>query len=241
MDVFLDILKILLRIITIIPFVLVITLIMGKRSIGQLPVFDFLIIITLGALVGADIAEPGINHFYTIIAIFAIFLLQLFISKILINHRKIGKLLTPEPTVVIYQGQFLVGNMKKIKYTIDNVLQMLREQEVFDVKDVEIALIEANGMLSLKKKKMKDSIKVEDLLDNAKDNGWEIPLVVDGILYEQVLESKQLDKQWLVKELHKHRVEKIEDVFYIGINKNKELHISLKDDSKKPKEPLIFN
>src|SRR5690606_13929641 len=81
------------RIITILPLLLVMTLYMGKRSIGQLPVFDLLIIITLGSVVGADIADPHVEHIHTAFAIVGIAILQRVITYLILRHRKIGRAL----------------------------------------------------------------------------------------------------------------------------------------------------
>ena len=128
-----DMLLILGRIVTIIPLLLFTTLFMGKRAIGELPVFDFLIVIILGALVGADIAEPDIKHLPTAFAIIAIGVFQRIVTRWKISNRKIGRLLTFEPTVVLQNGKFVNENLKKIRYSIDNILQMLREKDVFDI------------------------------------------------------------------------------------------------------------
>ena len=138
-----DMLIIFARILTILPLLLFITLFMGKRVIGEIPVFDFLIVIILGALVGADIADPDIKHLPTAIAIVFIGIFQRVVANWKISNRKIGKLLTLEPTVVIQNGKFIHKNLKKIRYSIDNVLQMLREKS---------AIIEPNGALSVLKK-----------------------------------------------------------------------------------------
>ena len=89
---------------------------MGKRAIGEIPVFDFLIVIILGAVVGADIADPNIEHFPTIMAIIFIGVFQRVIANWKIANRKVGKLLTLEPTVVIQDGKFIDKNLKKIRY-----------------------------------------------------------------------------------------------------------------------------
>jgi uncharacterized membrane protein YcaP (DUF421 family) len=89
------------RIITILPLLLFITLFMGRRSIGELPVFDYLVIITLGAVAGADIADPSIRHLETGFAIIAIGILQRAIGKLKITKRRFGKLITFEPEIVI--------------------------------------------------------------------------------------------------------------------------------------------
>ncbi len=137
------------RIITILPLLLIVTIFMGKRAIGELPVFDFLIIVTLGAVVGADIADPNIHHLPTAVAIVGIALLQKVVAKWKISNRKVGRLLTFEPTIVVQNGVILQGNLKRIRYSIDNVLQMLREKDVFDISEVEIAIVESNGAISV--------------------------------------------------------------------------------------------
>nr|WP_283730771.1 hypothetical protein [Bacillus cereus] len=91
---------VLVRIITILPLLLFVTLFMGKRAIGELPIFDFLIIITLGAVVGADIADPSIKHLPTVITIIAIGILQKIVTSWKISNRKLDKLLTFEPTII---------------------------------------------------------------------------------------------------------------------------------------------
>lgn len=86
---------------------------MGKRTIGELPVFDFLIIVTLGAVVGADIADPNIKHLPTVINIIGIGILQRIVANLKISNRKVGRLLIFEPTVVIQNGKFFDKNLKK--------------------------------------------------------------------------------------------------------------------------------
>lgn len=241
MEAFIDLLKVFGRIYTILPLLLAVTLIMGKRSIGELPVFDFLVILTLGSVVGADIAEPKVNHLFTMFAVIGIASLQMLVSYLKIKNRTFGKLVTFEPTIVIYKGQFLVKNMKTIKYSIDNVLQMLREKDVFNIKDVEIAMVEPNGGLTLKLIPQKETARVEHFTSPIRDSNWELPIIVDGILYRNVMRRENISEEWLKQELGKMQIKNLEDVFYAAVNKKRELHISLKDDKNKPEEPLLFH
>lgn len=238
-----QILKVLGRIVTILPLALFATIYMGKRSIGELPVFDFLVILTLGAVVGADIADPKINHIYTAVAIVAIALLQKFIANWKLKNRKIGRLLTFEPTMVIYQGQFLVGNMKKIQYSIDTILQMLREQQIYNLKDVELAMIEANGYLSVKLYAEKEVARVEHVQPqaNALNKGMDIPVVIEGEIYEKVLYTRNLNKAWLYEELKKKNISDVQEVFYAAVNDLNELHISVKNANNSVKLPPILH
>ncbi|MGG0718419.1 DUF421 domain-containing protein [Robertmurraya massiliosenegalensis] len=236
-----EVLKILGRIVTILPLLLIVTLIMGKRSIGELPVFDFLVILVLGSVVGADIAEPDVNHYYVALAVVAIGLLQFIVSLLKIRYRKLGSLLTFEPTIVIHNGQFLIENMKRIRYSIDNVLNMLREHDVFNVKDVEIAIIEANGSLSVKLVHPKEPAKIENIHAVVSDQGIEIAVIIDGIINEQVLQSFNLDATWLERELKKNNITDARSVFYAAINQAKELHISPKKNTSSGQRPIILH
>jgi uncharacterized membrane protein YcaP (DUF421 family) len=108
-----ELLIVAMRIFTIIPLLLAATIYMGRRSIGELPVFDFLIILTLGAVVGADIADPKIEHIHTAVAVVLIAILQKIVILLKIKSRKFGRLITFEPVVVIYDGEFIKQNFKK--------------------------------------------------------------------------------------------------------------------------------
>lgn len=228
------------RIITILPLLLVITLMMGKRSIGELPVFDFLIIITLGAVVGADIADPDIGHLHTVLAIIAIGTLQRVISRLVIKNRLIGKLITFEPTIVIRNGTFLVGNLRKLRYSLDNILQMLRERDIFSVEEVDLALIEANGKLTVHKKPNKSNVTIEDLGISKQSGGVSYPVIVEGKIYAKVLDQLKLSEKWIRQQLHKKGIEKIEDIFFASVNENHELYFSLVNDVTKT-EPEILH
>ena len=225
-----DILIVLVRIITILPLLLFTTLFMGKRAIGEIPVFDFLIVIILGAVVGADIADPNIEHLPTVITIIFIGVFQRIVAKWKISNRKIGKLLTLEPTVVIQDGKFVVKNLKKIRFSIDNILQMLREKNVFDINEVETAIIEGNGALSVLKKPEKNSVTREDMNIVNTTSSIAFPVIIEGNIYSDVLRNVNLSEAWLIQQLSAQGVNDINNVFFASINRNLELHVSLKNE-----------
>ena len=226
-----DLLIVFVRILTILPLLLFITLFMGKRAIGEIPVFDFLIVIILGAVVGADIADPNIEHFPTVLAIIFIGIFQRVVAKWKISNRKIGRLLTLEPTVVIQNGKFIDKNLKKIRFSIDNILQMLREKNVFDINEVETAIIEGNGALSVLKKPQKNSVTREDLNIVNTTSLISFPVIIEGTIYSDVLRNVNLNEAWLIQQLSDQGVNDINTVFFASINRNLELHVSLKNEN----------
>ncbi|MCA1012311.1 DUF421 domain-containing protein [Halobacillus halophilus] len=228
LDLLLDLLKVLGRIVTILPILLVIGLIMGKRAIGKLPVFDFLVVLVLGSVVGADIANPNVDHIHTIVAMIAIALLQKFIIRNKLRNRKLGKLLTFEPTVVVYNGEIVEKNIKSIHYSIDNILQMLRQKDVYHINDVELALIEANGLMSVKLKPEKEKITRGDLHLPYRGGGYDIPLIMDGTLQKDILERLDKNEEWLENQLRACGINSIENIFYGAITNQGDFHCSVK-------------
>lgn len=233
MEMLKDILLVLGRIITILPLLLGVTIFMGKRAIGELPVFDFLIVLTLGSVVGADIADPNVKHLPTAIAIIGIGLLERFVAHIKLTNRKIGQALTFEPTIVIKDGQFLRKNMKKIRYSIDNILLMLRQNDVFYIEDVALGIIEANGKLSVFRKAEKDTPNREDFGILKQTDSIPLPIIIDGKLYKSVLTSLQVDEAWLIAMLKKQGVNAIDDVFFASLTENLSLYVTLNDNDMK--------
>ena len=204
---------------------------MGKRVIGELPIFDFLIILSLGSVVGADIADPGVHHFPTAVAIVALGIFQRLVTQWKVSNRKIGRMITFEPTIVIKNGEFLNQNLKKIRYSIDNVLQMLRLKDVFDVNDVEVGIIEANGSLSVYKRANKKTTTVEDLGISKENPGLALPVIVEGKIYSDVLFDLGVDQTWLKQQLAYKGIKNKDEVFFASANRNLDLHVSLKSES----------
>lgn len=228
MELMMELLIITGRVFTIFPLLLGVTLYMGKRAIGELPVFDFLIIISLSAITGADLADPNISHIHTAYAIVIVGLLHKGVTTLNIKYRKLGHLITFEPTIVIQDGQFIMSNLKRIRYSIDNILQMLREKEIFDLRDVRIGIIEPNGNLSILKQDRKTTVTLEDMDLTRQDSSLSYPIIVDGEVYGNVLTRLGLSNDWLEQQLLNLHINTATDVFFASVNAKKELHVSLK-------------
>ncbi|ADL06436.1 YetF domain-containing protein [Lacrimispora saccharolytica] len=221
-----DYLIIFLRIITILPLFLFITMLTGRRKIGELPVFDFLTILVLGSVVGADIADPKVEHLPTVFSVIIIMLLHYIYSIIIIKNRNLGKWLTFEPVVVIENGDFVKGNMKKLKYSIDNILALLREKDVFDISEVEFAVIESTGQLSVQIKSQFQPLTPSEINLDTEYKGLALPLIVEGKVYKHNLQKLGLDDDWLREQLSENNIHSVKEIFFASINSQGNLYIS---------------
>ncbi|WP_066189793.1 MULTISPECIES: DUF421 domain-containing protein [Gracilibacillus] len=218
------------RVLTILPLFLAIALFMGRRAMGEVPIFDFLVIITLASVVGADVANPDVSHIPTVTALLLIAILQKVVSHLKLSHRKFNKLINFSPTTVVYEGVILHKHLKKVGFSIENLLQMLRDKGIFDLQEVHIAIIEANGALSVLKTPDKQLVTLGNLNMTSSLLPLSFPVIMEGNIQTKVLASRNLNKQWLWTELEKQGIVEIQEVFFASVNLQNELHLSRYQD-----------
>jgi uncharacterized membrane protein YcaP (DUF421 family) len=215
---------------TVISFILLIliTLVIGKHINAHKNHYNFALSITIGSY----IANMGFNTklgFIDMMAGFAsmivLFYLLLLASS---RSRKIRGWLTGKPTVVIENGKILETNMKKVKFSIDDLNQQLREGGVFHIQEVEYALLEDSGKLSVLKKKPFQGITIQDLNLPAGSESLPIELIMDGKIIEKNA-AGTYNREWIRAEL-KTRNLKVEDVYYAVVNSGGNLFVDVHKD-----------
>ncbi|MDF2921534.1 MAG: hypothetical protein K0R57_448 [Paenibacillaceae bacterium] len=214
------------RIVSVMALILFLILRTGRRKIGELPVYDFLSVIVIGSVIGADISEPDIPHLPTLFSVVVIVALQYLVSRLLINSKKIARKLTFGPTVIIRHGQFIKSSMERLKYSLENVTMALREKGVFDLSEVEFAIVEGSGSISVLKKSEFLPVTPSDILLKTSAKGLSVPLITDGEVHDSNLEQLKLDRQWLASQLEQAGIPNFNEVFYADINSEGKLYIS---------------
>lgn len=215
-----------LRIISVMALFLFLILKTGRRKIAELPVYDFISMIVLGSVIGADIAEPNTPHLPILFAVVLIVALQYLVSTLLINHKRFARKITFGPTVVIQNGQFIKSNMERLKYPIENVLMALREKDIFDLNEVEYAIVEGSGSISVLKKSQFLPLTPSDMKLNPGVKGLSVPLIVDGKVQDSNLQHLQRDRPWLASQLAQAGVQNFSEVFYADCNSEGRLYVS---------------
>ncbi|GAM13938.1 hypothetical protein SAMD00020551_2085 [Mesobacillus selenatarsenatis SF-1] len=122
-------------------------------------------------------------------------------------------------------------NLRKTQYSIDNILLMLREKDIFNVQDVRIGILEANGNLTVMKKAEKATVTLEDMKLTRTGDDLAMPLIIEGKLYKKILFQLNLDEKWLMDRLAEESVYNLEDIFFASITEGKSLHITLRKQS----------
>lgn len=202
-------------------FYIVITIVyrlMGKREIGELSIIDFIVSIFIAEMVAISIENYKSSIFLSLIPIIILVSLQILCSHISLNHKKIRNLLDGEPSVIIEKGKINFKEMKKQRYNLDDLLTQLRGNSIKSIEEVDYAILETSGKLSIFKKR-------ED-----KKSLYPLPIIIDGRIDKQLLKKTDISLDWLIKEIEKENL-KLENIFY-AFYKNKKLFLIEKDKIK---------
>lgn len=222
--------EVILRSITSFSLLLIGARILGKQTISQMTMFDFVAAISLGAISANLAFNTTIKVHHTIIA-FTIYVAIIFLIAIIsLKNRKGRKFLAGDPTIVIQNGKILEENMKKMRYTLDYLNQQLREKDVFNIEEVLFAIVETNGTLTVLKKPQFRSVTRQDLMIAVTpEQKLPIELIMDGEIIKENLEQNNLSFSWLESELKKRNLTKY-DVVYAVLSANGHMYVDTYKD-----------
>ncbi|KAA9026423.1 DUF421 domain-containing protein [Niallia endozanthoxylica] len=163
---------------------------MGKREIGELSVFDLVVNIMIAEIAVMAIDETSIELMKSIVPIIMLMLIQITMARLSLKSKKFRDLVDGSPSIVINQGQIDENVMRKQRYNFDDLLQQLREKNVRNIADVEFAILEPSGKLSVFEKEK-----------NNEEGDITLPLIVDGVIQYDHLHIINKTELWLRQQL----------------------------------------
>lgn len=209
---------------------LILARLLGKEQISQLTFFDYILGITIGSIASeatVDLSSRAWPHFIGLVSWAVLAYLMQYIS---LKWRYAAKLIEGEPVIVIMNGKILDNVLKKMKFRVSDVLELLRNQGIFDMNEVDYAILEPNGSLSVLKKPEYLPVTRQDLIIKAKPTGISTELVYDGKLIKQNLRQMNKDEKWLMNQLKKHGINDVSEAFLVLINDAGSLYVDKYDD-----------
>lgn len=209
---------------------LIFTRIIGKEQISQLTFFDYVLGITIGSIAASlttDLSSRAWPHWVGLITWAALgFLMEI----ITLKWRYASKVLEGQPDIVIMNGKILEKTLKKAKYRVSDIMELLRNQGIFDLNEVNYAIMESNGRLSVMKKPEYQPLTPNDMNIQVKDKGIGTELIYDGILFTENLKQAGKDESWLMDQLKSQGISDISEVFLASVNPEGNLYIDKYDD-----------
>lgn len=228
-------LQIVLRSISLIMILFLLTKLMRKKQFSQLNVFDYVNGIVAGGIVAITTTSTT-NFEHGLIALTVWFGIPLLIDYLSLKSKTIRNFTQGKSTIIIQDGKILEENLRKATFSTNDLLKQLRSKDVFHVADVEFAMIEPTGEINVLKKRNKRAVTADDLnLSLAPKKEPQI-VIMDGKIIYDSLARFQLSKQWLLTELKKLNVT-LENVFLGQVDDSGQLYVDLYDDQINVPEP----
>ena len=185
--------------------------IMGKREVGELGVFDFIISMLISQLIAICIENYKDPIWFVIVPTLILVLFQIVFSFLSLKSNKFRDILDGKESVIISNGKLNFSEMKKQKYNLNDLLLQLRDKGIRTIEEVDYAILETNGKLSVFQK--------QD--DN--NNIFPLPLVLDGVIEENNLKFINKTRKWLNNELSKKKIN-LDNIFY-AFYKDDEIYV----------------
>lgn len=193
---------------------LLITKLLGKTQITQLTPFDFISALVLGELVGNAIYDKEIGAHYVLYSVALWGILIYGVQALTQKRKKSRSLLEGNPAIIIRKGTIDYKELKKNHLDINQLQHLLRQKDVFSIREVEYGILEANGSVSILKKAKYDNPTTQDFQLPPKRVHLPVTFIMDGEMLEDNIRGAGFTKEWLELELQKKGIVNVKEVFY---------------------------
>lgn len=178
-------------------YIIFIYRLMGKKELGKLSVTDFVVTILMAECAVFSIVEEEISIFFSLIPITTLAFTQMILSYVSMKSDSFRKIVDGTPSVIIKNGKLIFSTMSKLRYTLDDLITGLREHGVKSVEEVNYAILERDGKLSIFPEEIE----------------YPMPIILDGVIQKKVLKEIGKEETW-IEEILNHKKLKLEEVFY---------------------------
>lgn len=202
----------------------------GKQQMSELTYFDYVVGITVGSIAATLSVQLNQNTTATLAGLIIWGLLPILLAYLSLHHVWFRKVVEGEATVVVENGKILEQNLAKIRLSIDDLLSSLRAKNVFNLADVEFALYETSGQLSIQLKTQKQPLTPADLNLSTHYAGLPTTLIDDGKVLPDALQSLNLSQAWLRYQLEKQQIKDFTQVSLAQLDTTGNLYVDLKGD-----------
>ncbi|MEA4825618.1 MAG: DUF421 domain-containing protein [Clostridium sp.] len=210
----------------------ILTRLMGKREISQMTYFDYIVGITIGSMAAIMAIDKSTTILITLPGLMIFALFQIVISYTALKNKSFRKLSDGDPTFLIKNGKVMEKNLLKERLNIDELTSKLREKNAFNIADVEFALLEPDGQISVMFKTDKQSVTPSDLNIQTKYMGFSNIVIEEGRIISSRLREKGLTQSWLMSKIAEQGVYDLSSIMFAQVDESGNLYIDLYEDGK---------
>lgn len=204
---------VLIRTVILYLIVIVSMRLMGKKQIGQLEPFELAIAIMISELASLPMQDTRIPLIHGIIPIATLLVLQTILALIQLKSEKMRSILSGKPSILIKSGKIDISELKNEKFNINDLMEELRLQGYYDIEDIEYAILETSGQLSVIPKTELSNVTKSDLNITAKQDSLPVTLILNGRINKENLKIINKDETWINAQLKQNKIPSIKNVF----------------------------
>lgn len=214
-------------------FVVVFTMrIMGKRQIGEMQPFELVIAIMISELASLPMQDTRIPLVHGLIPIITLLLLQALISLAELKSEFARIIFSGKPSIIIKEGKLNIKELKNNRFNINDLLEELRLQGYYNIEDIEYAILETSGQMSVIPKTNLEPATKEDLKIKSTQDKLPITLILDGKINHHNLKIIEKNKSWLQNQLNKNNISSADKVFIALLDSKGKFFYQLKEGGK---------
>ena len=212
--------------------VLIILRLMGKREIGKLSPFDFVVAIIIAELAAIPMEDPKTPLSHGLVPITTLGILEVGLSLVALKSLTVRNFVYGRPQIVIARGEILMDEMRKARYNLTDLMSQMREQGYANVEHIEFGILEGSGKLSILPKPSKRPVTPEDLRLETPYEGLPVPVIMDGQFVQGGLKVIGLTEEQLRAKLEIEGYSSFKEVFFATIDSRGNLFVNLKNHGK---------
>lgn len=191
--------------------------IMGKRQIGELQPSDLVVTLLISQIISIPIQDTDIPLVNTIIPILLLVGFEILTSVFNMKSIKFRSFMQGNPVVIINDGNLNQKMLKALRFTLDDLLESLRQKDVFDISQVQYAIVETNGQISVLLKPQYDTVTKDDLSLESEPQGYQCPVIIDGKIISQDFAVCNMTTQKVEKIAKKEKIQ-IKDIMLMTVD-----------------------
>lgn len=204
--------------------------VLNKKLISQMTFFDFLAGITIGSLTASIILSTDLGLGTGVGALLLFSALVLLIDYTVVKSFRLRKVFNSEPTILVKNGKVLEEGMEKVRFNVDELLTRLRKKGYFYLDEVDTAMLETDGSVSVLAQPQYQPVVRQDMKMTAPYRGRPEAFVVDGHILESGLKAMGKDRQWAEKTLKERGIRDLEEVVAAQIDAQGNVYIDTRED-----------
>lgn len=221
-----------LRTIILYAFIIIGIRLMGKRQVGELEPSELVLALLIADLAAVPMQDFGIPLLTGLIPILTLLCLTMALSVLTMRSVRFRAVLCGRPSVIVENGKLRQSEMKKNRFTLDELMEELRMQGITDLSTVKYAILETNGQLSVLPYAAQQPVTAQQMGLTPQEPGLPMVIINDGRLITRSLYSRGLNEEWLEKQLRQHHVKGTQDVFLLTVDEENRVYLSKKEVEK---------